>query len=736
MLNLVEVIQQNCLIFVKIEKSRGLSAIGLPLIPFILEVASSPMLRCPQRRVCPARGGALRGTNLSRKSTKAYVKGVAKLASKGFDPKSMAFNAAGVLLDSILPPEVKEGPVGVVLGILGFDLGPSDMDKVSGKLDKLSEQMKDLGTKIDALGTKLDALTENLNYRLTKMENDIQTLLAILSRQVLQDWWRGMMGSGSNGDKLQDACIWIERNLKHPAEVRTHGRTRLLALRNAMINLMDDMRSDGKRFMEAAETVQRGTKEEAEIIQMAILKKRKLDGWLLKGLILFLLLQQALVHECTTGKIPQDTYTLSASTAFATSQGGTTDLAKLKVVSFAVICHPTISSYSHIRLKTPMGNVQVFPMYGLQEETYALRIASDGLLVSTVGRANSPHSSNSKQPTLPHPYIGCYHDQPSRVLGAQQPNSSSMTVSQCRTSCGAQGYSYAGLQYARECFCSNQYKNATLEGSKSAGAICNMPCAGNSKEMCGGVWANSVYATGATPYVVNPPALHPKQSWAECKKTCKQTQKMLAGVNSLNCVCGAYNNSNIGQSYQGYKVAAQLADESAAPWFTEGLGDLDLEKAITGQYTLHSTGNMFPEIVFTSFPWEIRFTAVHEQHVQAETDIMNLYWPEKMLADFWTAKDAMDKDWALQIARKSCGPPPAWPLGPKVGVLTPQNLNVCGNAVRSSGEICKSECWCKNLQANTPREDVQKGVKEDICSDGRWWNVKTTGGLNGKCVCD
>ena len=61
----------------------------------------------------------------------------------------------------------------------------------------------------------------------------------------------------------------------------------------------------------------------------------------------------------------------------------------------------------------------------------------------------------------------------------------------CLRSCMNAGYQYAGTQYSSECWCGNSYG---LYGVKPTNE-CNMPCAGNEGEMCGGANRNSVYTT-------------------------------------------------------------------------------------------------------------------------------------------------------------------------------------------------------------------------------------------------
>lgn len=66
-----------------------------------------------------------------------------------------------------------------------------------------------------------------------------------------------------------------------------------------------------------------------------------------------------------------------------------------------------------------------------------------------------------------------------------------MTVEECTTSCQANGYVLAGLEYSRECYCGNSFSNAGYKQSDMS--TCNMACAGNSSETCGGPDRLNVY---------------------------------------------------------------------------------------------------------------------------------------------------------------------------------------------------------------------------------------------------
>src|SRR5437773_923758 len=94
-------------------------------------------------------------------------------------------------------------------------------------------------------------------------------------------------------------------------------------------------------------------------------------------------------------------------------------------------------------------------------------------------------------------FIGCFRDQGDtfstngRDLNGYMFNARNMTGAVCRAECAKRGLAYAGTQYSSRCFCGNQYGRSGLAPN------CDMACAGNNREMCGGAWANSVYRTVA-----------------------------------------------------------------------------------------------------------------------------------------------------------------------------------------------------------------------------------------------
>ena len=81
----------------------------------------------------------------------------------------------------------------------------------------------------------------------------------------------------------------------------------------------------------------------------------------------------------------------------------------------------------------------------------------------------------------------CFEDYPKRVLnGFEKLFDKEMTREKCNKLC--QGFAYAGVQYSEDCFCGNKRPTETATN-------CNMKCAGDQNQICGGVWAMNVFST-------------------------------------------------------------------------------------------------------------------------------------------------------------------------------------------------------------------------------------------------
>ena len=85
----------------------------------------------------------------------------------------------------------------------------------------------------------------------------------------------------------------------------------------------------------------------------------------------------------------------------------------------------------------------------------------------------------------------CFIDQMPREMGARQINlPGRLNIAKCIGVCEMLNYKYAGVQYGKQCFCDNHHPAVEDMQYK-----CDMQCAGNSWEKCGGFWRMNVYST-------------------------------------------------------------------------------------------------------------------------------------------------------------------------------------------------------------------------------------------------
>lgn len=90
--------------------------------------------------------------------------------------------------------------------------------------------------------------------------------------------------------------------------------------------------------------------------------------------------------------------------------------------------------------------------------------------------------------------LGCYTD---KVSNRALPEHGRLvnwpyttTIESCQEACGRQGYSLAGLEFGKECFCATAIGGVSVPASASE---CNMPCMGDGRQLCGGPDRLDVY---------------------------------------------------------------------------------------------------------------------------------------------------------------------------------------------------------------------------------------------------
>ncbi|KAF4272369.1 hypothetical protein CNMCM8812_008790 [Aspergillus fumigatus] len=84
-------------------------------------------------------------------------------------------------------------------------------------------------------------------------------------------------------------------------------------------------------------------------------------------------------------------------------------------------------------------------------------------------------------------WVGCTRDNVGghRVLVGSTAEISDLTPAQCVEKCSAEGYQYAGVENAHECFCGNSVDQDDMPRVTPMGN-CLWPCAGDSLQNCGG----------------------------------------------------------------------------------------------------------------------------------------------------------------------------------------------------------------------------------------------------------
>jgi len=91
-------------------------------------------------------------------------------------------------------------------------------------------------------------------------------------------------------------------------------------------------------------------------------------------------------------------------------------------------------------------------------------------------------------------YQGCAADDYFvRTLTGASTSSDSMTVKTCAAFCESKGFALAGLEYARECYCGDEYSAEDRAPKTGVLGACAVPCSGAADEICGAAGALSVY---------------------------------------------------------------------------------------------------------------------------------------------------------------------------------------------------------------------------------------------------
>lgn len=93
-------------------------------------------------------------------------------------------------------------------------------------------------------------------------------------------------------------------------------------------------------------------------------------------------------------------------------------------------------------------------------------------------------------------YAACYVDNAhGRIFEFEQTPSPQNTIQSCVATCQSKNFTVAGTEFGTECYCGNRLVNGAVTADEST---CNMGCAGNATQACGGPNRLSVYSSNTT----------------------------------------------------------------------------------------------------------------------------------------------------------------------------------------------------------------------------------------------
>jgi hypothetical protein len=111
-------------------------------------------------------------------------------------------------------------------------------------------------------------------------------------------------------------------------------------------------------------------------------------------------------------------------------------------------------------------------------------------LTSDIGTTPLPYTDETANGFA---FVGCApeasnaDDGPARTLTGALLADDAMTDGECVAFCASEGYTYAGTEYTRECWCGNSVAPGREPATTLASLDnCNYPCGGNASQFCGG----------------------------------------------------------------------------------------------------------------------------------------------------------------------------------------------------------------------------------------------------------
>lgn len=171
-------------------------------------------------------------------------------------------------------------------------------------------------------------------------------------------------------------------------------------------------------------------------------------------------------------------------------------------------------------------------------------------------KVSSTCTAMATKPAPSYTSQGCVYDSPSqRTLSRDKLYGGDMTTEVCAAYC--KNYLYFGTEYSQECYCGN-----TLPQGLANSTSCNMPCAGDSTETCGGPNGLSLYQNPVSNMLTAPPTVgnyvfqgcytdDPAQRTLPSLRTYDQTAMTLDKC-AATCSAGGYSYFGTEYAYECY----------------------------------------------------------------------------------------------------------------------------------------------------------------------------------------
>ena len=199
----------------------------------------------------------------------------------------------------------------------------------------------------------------------------------------------------------------------------------------------------------------------------------------------------SLYKKCTEGSCQNAQYGLVGEVGSLGGSVATTAPSSPPATSVSVAAHQVTSITS-----TP---AEEYPSSVASARPVATTVSSV-IVAPTASSAPSGGSSGSNTTDLPSGWksAGCYSDSlDSRALTGIHLAyyGIPITASNCAAYCDKEGFSMAGVEFAGQCFCGNNLQGGSSQVSNDK---CNMPCAGDASQTCGGSLALNIATKSST----------------------------------------------------------------------------------------------------------------------------------------------------------------------------------------------------------------------------------------------